>query len=146
MVSSSLQGFCFPNIKSSIWFNPKVLPNEFDLNYVILSICLDPRSRFHGFFFFFSCIFCFLRQLSLSTHCSSTVYGTHNHFIFKKKLKMSHTILFTYLKIILRQCFQFSVSVKISSIQTDLKHGFKNRIGLVLFWIKSKNYKIWHFN
>ena len=34
-------------------------------------------------------------------------------------LKMGHMTLFTHLKIILLQCFQFSVSVKISSIQTD---------------------------
>ena len=32
---------------------------------------------------------------------------------------MGPTSLFTHLKIILLQCFQFSVSVKISSIQTD---------------------------
>ena len=40
MVSSSLQGFCFRNIKSSIWFIPKVLINEFDLNYIILNMIL----------------------------------------------------------------------------------------------------------
>ena len=34
-------------------------------------------------------------------------------------LKIGPTILFTYLKIILLQCFQFSVSATISSIQTD---------------------------
>ena len=36
---------------------------------------------------------------------------------------MSPTVLFTHLKIILLQCFQFqfSISVKISSIQTDSK-------------------------
>ena len=37
----------------------------------------------------------------------------------KKILKMSHTVLFTHLKIILLQCFQFSISAKISCIQTD---------------------------
>ena len=34
---------------------------------------------------------------------------------------MNLTILFTHLKIILLQCFQFSVFNKISCIQTDLK-------------------------
>ena len=37
----------------------------------------------------------------------------------KKILKMELTALFTHLKIILLQCFQFSVSAKISYIQTD---------------------------
>ena len=37
----------------------------------------------------------------------------------KKKLKMALTALFTHLKIILLQCFQFSISAKISCIQTD---------------------------
>ena len=51
-----------------------------------------------------------------------TVYGTHKyHFSATFSLKMSFTILFTHLKIILLQCFQiqFSVSITISSIQTD---------------------------
>ena len=70
---------------------------------------------------------------ALFTHCSSIihalwqyysriVHGTHSHFIQKKILKMSPTILFTLLKIILLQCFQFSVSTKISCIQTDLEY------------------------
>ena len=41
-------------------------------------------------------------------HCLCTIHETHNHFIQKKKLKMSPTILFTHLKIILLQYFQFS--------------------------------------
>ena len=51
-----------------------------------------------------------------------TVYGPTN-FTFQQLflLKMGPTILFTHLKIILLQCFQFSVFNfnKISSIQTD---------------------------
>ena len=54
-----------------------------------------------------------------------TVHKTYNHFILKKIyiLKMGPTALFTHLKIILLQCFQFSVFSfsKISSIQTDSK-------------------------
>ena len=49
-----------------------------------------------------------------------TVHRTYNHFILKKKiLKMGPMALFTLLKIILLQCFQFSVFSKISYIQMD---------------------------
>ena len=40
--------------------------------------------------------------------------------LLKKNFKMGLTALFTYLKIILLQCFQFSVFNKINDIQTDL--------------------------
>ena len=39
--------------------------------------------------------------------------------MYLKILKMGPMALFTDLKIILLQCFQFSVLAKISSIQTD---------------------------
>ena len=55
-------------------------------------------------------------------HCSSTVYRIYRYFIQKKKIKMSSTILFKYLKIISLQYFQFLVSTKISLIQTDHKY------------------------
>ena len=53
--------------------------------------------------------------------------------LFRKKiLKMGLTALFTHLKIILLQCFQFSVSAKISYIQTDPKFiQLLNGIGVV---------------
>ena len=74
------------------------------------------RLRF-SVFFFFTC-FSFRRQLVLFTYCSHTVYGTHNHLIRKKKiLKMDLTILFTHLKIILLQYFQFSIFNKINCIE-----------------------------
>ena len=38
---------------------------------------------------------------------------------------MGLTVLFTHLKIILLQCFQFSISSKISCIQTDPKYPKK---------------------
>ena len=56
----------------------------------------------------------------LFMHCSHIIYGTHNHFIHKKILKMDPTELFTHLKIILLQCFQFLVFSKINCIQMDL--------------------------
>ena len=53
---------------------------------------------------------------------SCTVHGTYKlHFSSTFSLKMDLTVLFTRLKIILLQCFQFSVFNKISSIQTDLR-------------------------
>ena len=78
-------------------------------------------SAFFFFFFFFPRVFFFLRQLSQFTYCNSTVYDTHNHFIPKKIFKMDLTILFTHLKIILLQYFQFSISTKISYIQINPK-------------------------
>ena len=46
---------------------------------------------------------------SISVHCS----WTHKfHFLSIFSLKMGSILLFTYLKIILLQCFQFSVSTK----------------------------------
>ena len=71
-------------------------------------------------FFFFSCI---VSALGGQEYCSHTVkycsYTVWHCSRVKKILKMSPTILFTHLKIILLQCFQFSVSATISSIQTD---------------------------
>ena len=81
------------------------------------------------FFFFFSRIsgrerqnLLFMRQMSLFTHCSGTVYALFMGLtatLFKKILKMGPTVLFTHLKIILLRYFQFSISATISSIQTD---------------------------
>ena len=59
----------------------------------------------------FSVLFIFLRVNS-----DFTIQGTKNTVY---ALFMGPTILFTYLKIILLQYFQFSVSAIISSIKTD---------------------------
>ena len=89
---------------------------------------LDPRFlycvlRFHFFFsfFFFNSWFCWLFSVNNApVLCSQT-----HKFLFwvTFSLKMGPTVLFTHLKIILLQCFQFSVFnfSKISFIQTDLK-------------------------
>ena len=95
------------------------------------------KLRFCSFFFFFfpprfggmrllfnkQCINssrkCWLFPVnSASVHCSWTYKF---YFSVTFSLKMSPTALFTHLKIILLQCFQFSVFNfnKISSIQTD---------------------------
>ena len=66
-------------------------------------------------------------------HCSRT----HKfHFLSIFSLKMGTTSLFTYLKIILLQCFQFSVFnfSKINSIQT---HLWEKTRKMHAFWIIS---------
>ena len=58
-----------------------------------------------------------------------TIYGIHKpHFSVSFLLKIGLTVLFTHLKIILLQYFQFSVSATISSIQTDLKTSFQTSL------------------
>ena len=72
-----------------------------------------------AFAFVTSCVFVFFGESnSVSVHCSWTYKF---YFSVTFSLKLSPTALFTNLKIILLQCFQFSVFNfnKISSIQTD---------------------------
>ena len=71
-----------------------------------------------SFFFWFS-----PQQLTLSTVNSASVHCSRSHklpFSATFLLKMGLTALFTHLKIISLQCFQFQFSIlaKISSIQT----------------------------
>ena len=98
-----------------IWFHFLSLCDDAE---ILVSDCLDPAflCLCLRFFFFFYCSSCFKGTKLLFTHC---VHRTHNHFIQKKLLKMGPTTLFTYLKIILIQYFQFSVFNKISCIQKD---------------------------
>ena len=81
---------------------------------------LNPAVHFLKFFFFFVQPHILTKSTvnSAFVHCSRTYKF---HFLTTFSLKMGPMILFTYLKIILLQCFQFqfSVSAKISSIQTD---------------------------
>ena len=74
-------------------------------------------------FFFFFLMHAFQPETkcnvhALFIHCS---WDPQSLYSEKKKLKMGLMILFTHLKIILLQCFQFSVFSKISCIQMDLK-------------------------
>ena len=74
------------------------------------------------FFFFLACM-----NSNFTVHAHGftvheircTVHRTYNNFMKKKILKMGTTALFTHLKIILLQCFQFSVFSKISCIRMD---------------------------
>ena len=105
----------------------------------IRRICF-PLLRFSfSFFFFLACVIGEKGYCSCTVHehqpniltfqpfsayqwVPCTVYGTHKfHFSATFSSKMGSTALFTYLKIILLQCFQFSVFnfSKISYIQTD---------------------------
>ena len=64
-----------------------------------------------AFFFLFYFYFLALMNNNKYRSCTMqetnfTIHGTQNHFIQKKKkIKMGSTVLFTYLKIILLQCF-----------------------------------------
>ena len=58
---------------------------------------------------------------------SCTIYRTLKPFFSTKlSLKMGHTVLFIYLKIISLQCFQFLVFSKISGIQTYPNKRYPN--------------------
>ena len=79
-----------------------------------------PSSSSSFFFFFFLMHTNYTVQETLCT-----VHGTHNHFIYNKNiLKIGLTTLFTHLKLILLQYFQFSFFSKISCIQTYISFRF----------------------
>ena len=83
--------------------------------------CSVLRFKIWGFAFFFSFLFFFFLQAFqllpdkctvehywvLFIYCLYTVHETYNHYIQKIKIKMSFTILFIHLKIILLPYFQF---------------------------------------
>ena len=107
---------------------------------VSLSTCLDCTFcafQFQRFFFFF-----FQRMNSKITwvYCAEdkNQYSRTVAILFMhlKRLKMGSTVLFTHLKIILLQCFQFSVSTTICSIQTDPNCAFGS----------NENYKLFHYS
>ena len=88
--------------------------------WIALKWRLRFKSAFCPFFFFCFSRWCWPSQQWIVHLC--TVHGSHRHqFSATFSLKMGPTVLFTHLKIILLQCFQFSVFSfsKISSIQTD---------------------------
>ena len=62
-----------------------------------------------------------------------TIHSTDNHFILKEILKMGPTSLFTHLKIILQQCFQFSVCCKRCCIRTDPTYFENQTIDCMFF-------------
>ena len=88
------------------------------------------------FFFFFLIQPQHLTKSSVNSAFVHCLWIHKFHFLAIFSLKMGLAILFTYLKIILLQClqFQFSVSVTISSIQTDLSYSFHFCRASSLFW------------
>ena len=106
---------------------------------------LDSRFARSCFAFSFSSFFSRSCWLFFSVQCTfqqhkwvlCTVHGTYKfHFSATFSLKISLTALFTYLKIILLQCFQFSVFSKVNCIQTDLNRGiFLDYLSCSLFLI-----------
>ena len=76
-----------------------------------LSECLDARRVFEfAFFFLFSFFFLlFQTNNTIQNTVHALFKGPTTTLFIKKILKMDLTILFTHLKIILLQCFQFSV-------------------------------------
>ena len=107
----------------------------------VAGVCI---SDFSVFPFFFSFLFtCFKETIitivALFIYCSNTVHGTTTTLFRKnKKIKKGHTVLFTYFKIILLQYFQFSVSEKISYIQTEplyQENSMEDQVWVMLFVI-----------
>ena len=77
-------------------------------NYSGLGECLDMNFFFHVFLVFKDKFY----HSSLFTHCNKTVHAQFmgpTISLFRKKIKIDLTILFTHLKIILIQYFQFSI-------------------------------------
>ena len=86
-----------------------------------LFVCLRFTSRFVLFFFFFKPQLLIILSWTVYPYTVHGFYKLHFSTIFS--LKMGSTALFTHLKIILLQYFQFSVFSfnKISFIQTELE-------------------------
>ena len=87
-------------------------------------------------------VLCFLVFTKLLfTHCNSTVYEIHNHFIQekKKKKKRSHGTIHTFKNYFTNV---FSVLVKISCIQIDLISKKNNFFGLLPCSKKKKRHGI----
>ena len=91
-------------------------------------ICIFISAFFFSFLFFRSSVsrrqnLLFTTIAILFKYCNNTVHVLFMRptaILFRKKnIKNGPTVLFTNLKIILLQYFQFSISAKISSIQTD---------------------------
>ena len=95
------------------------------------------------YLYFFSCMHFRGDKNSLITYCLTlfTHYSSIVHALFmgstvtllKKILKMGLTVLFIHLKIIFLQYFQFSISTKISCIQTDLKIWVEKSYSVLCF-------------
>ena len=117
------------------WFLSSNLPGY---NFVTVCLKLNPAfSRFTFFFFFF-----FLAWIVISYEFTMHETKITIHVLFinihtLKNIKMSPTVLFTHLKIILLQYFQFSVfsfsNIKKGKIYWRIKYQFLE-VGSTDFW------------
>ena len=118
--------------------NPIILRCGLDRDY---SVYVLGETRFSFFFFLFLCTrFSWGTKVTVHTvrllfkHC----FVLFTHFSVTFLLKMGSMILFTHLKIILLQCFQFSA--KISCIQTD---PLWKVLFVILLWFSLGVINIW---
>ena len=81
-------------------------------------------------------VFCAFLLFAKKQWVSCTIHETRKYsFSIKKTLKLGPTVLFTHLKIILLQCFQFST---ISDIQTNPK--LEGKFCRIIFSICANNF------
>ena len=85
----------------SVWIQMKTQHFAFCVSYIYIFFCKE----------------CHKWDYALFSGSHALFIGLINIFLIKLLLKIDLTI-FTHLKIILLQCFQFSIFSKISSIQT----------------------------
>ena len=114
--------------RENLWASPKSLIfSTLNQKHHFLSTCqfgqhlLVLRLRFLSFFFFFFFFSAAMVDPFFCEQCTCALFtDPQTPFLSTFSLKMGPTALFTHLKIILLQCFQFSVFSfsKISSIQT----------------------------
>ena len=106
--SKKISRYTFQNHLTAAFFLQTVIA-RFGSN--LIGICVFQARVFSLSFFFFSQLQLLTKSSvnSASVHCSRT----HKlHFLTTFSLKMGPTALFTHLKIILLQYFQFSISAK----------------------------------
>ena len=105
---------------------------------VWIEIIVRLRFLFHISFLFYFLFFQRMNSKITWIYCAGDNYNCSRTvaalFMHLKILKMGLTVVFTHLKIILLQCFQFSVSTKISCIQTDPQF-ISNLLKSIFFYI-----------
>ena len=104
-----------------------------------MSVCFGLKVAESGlrftFLFFFPCTVSALGGQEYCSHPVKYCLYTVWHCLQVKNIKNKSTILFTHLKIILLECFQFSVSATISSIQTDPESWFYYLVFAIMYLI-----------
>ena len=105
--SKKISRYTFQNHLTAAFFLQTLIA-RFGSN--LIGVCVFQARVFSFFFFFFPAAMWTKSSVnSASVHCSRTY---KLHFLTTFSLKIGLMTLFTHLKIILLQCFQFSVSTK----------------------------------